>query len=409
MPSRAESGRLAPVRVVDVEVTSSVEPLAGLERYVGVQALLRRRGVPVGWTPLPVEGGRVPPDAIRRAIEACSRGESGPGPVETPPSVTVAVCTRDRPVELDRCLGSLEQLDLPGVDLLVVDNAPAGDATERLVRRSHSGVRYVREPIPGLDHARNRAIAEASGEILAFTDDDVVVDAGWARAIATAFAADAEVMAVTGLVVPWELDTDAQILFERYRSFGRGFAPMRVQADPAGGAIAWRLGDIGRLGTGANMAFRREVFGRVGPFDPALGSGTAARGGDDLEMLFRLLKAGYVVRYEPRAFVRHRHRREVRELQAQMWDSGVAFSASLVRSVRRYPEERGAAFRLWTWWATKLLYRAIRPSARPAATLRALAFAELKGVLQGLGRYRLEDEAHRPVPSIPYTRMTEAS
>ncbi|MBA3555788.1 MAG: glycosyltransferase family 2 protein, partial [Gemmatimonadales bacterium] len=312
MPPRADAGRLAPVRVVDLELTVPVGTLTGLERYVELQALVRRHGVPLGWMALPVTGGEVSREAIQAAVDARWMRSSGPERVAPAPlpSVTVAVCTRDRPDDLARCLDALVRLDLPAVELLVVDNAPTNDRGERVVRGRHPRVRYVREPEPGLDHARNRAIVEATGEILAFTDDDVVVDPAWARALAEAFAGDPEVVAVTGLVVPWELETDAQVLFERYRSFARGFVPGRVKMDPSTGSMGWRYGNTGRFGTGANMAFRREVFGRVGPFDPALGPGTISRGGDDLEMLFRLLKAGGALRYEPRAVVRHRHRRE---------------------------------------------------------------------------------------------------
>ena len=65
------------------------------------------------------------------------------------------------------------------------------------------------------ESARNRAILEAKGEIIAYTDDDVVADPGWIKALATVFAEDPDVMAVTGLVVPFELETEAQVLFER--------------------------------------------------------------------------------------------------------------------------------------------------------------------------------------------------
>ena len=93
--------------------------------------------------------------------------------------------------------------------------AATGDATESVVR-AFPRWRYVCEPQPGLDRARNRAIAESRGEIVAFTDDDVEVDPGWVRAAAIHFA-NPEVMAVTGLVEPAELETRAQERFEIYR------------------------------------------------------------------------------------------------------------------------------------------------------------------------------------------------
>ena len=146
-----------------------------------------------------------------------------PYTVDLLPLVTVAVCTRDRTAQLAGCLDSLGRLDYPALDVLVVDNAPSDPATARLVGERYPQVRYVCEPRPGLNWARNRAIAEARGEIIAYTDDDVVVDPGWVRALAHVFAQHPEVMAVTGLVVPYELETEAQMFFERYGGFGRGF------------------------------------------------------------------------------------------------------------------------------------------------------------------------------------------
>ncbi len=335
-------------------------------------------------------------------LEPAPSGSSDPdaGAPAALPSVTVAVCTRDRTADLTRCLASLERLDYPSLDLLVVDNAPSSDATRDEVAR-HRRVRYVREPRPGLDWARNRAIAAATGEILVFTDDDVEVDAGWIRAIVRAFRQDRSVAAVTGLVVPGELETDAQILFERYRSFGRGFAPRRV-APAAGVAMATEYGAAGDYGTGANMAFRREVFERIGTFDPALDVGTPARGGGDLEMFFRVLKSGYALVYEPRAIVHHRHRRTIAELRRQIEDHGVSFSAYIVRSAWAYPDERLAFVRLACWWYMKTAFRILWPKAEPAGALRRLGIAELRGCAVGLTRYPLSRRAAARVAALTY-------
>ncbi|MEP6688991.1 MAG: glycosyltransferase, partial [Gemmatimonadales bacterium] len=256
-----------------------------------------------------------------------------PNPAEgsgAAPSVTVAVCTRDRPEDLARCLDALQALRYPALELLVVDNAPATDDTERLVR-ARAGVRYVREPAPGLDWARNRAIAEATGDVIAFTDDDVVVDPDWAGALAAVFRDDPRAGAVTGLVRPLELETEAQRLFERYRSFARGSARLRAMVPPGTESVAARYGMSGSFGTGANMAFRRRLFDEFGGFDPCLGAGTVTRGGDDLEIFFRVVKTGWALVYEPAAVVHHRHRREMAELMGQIRDHGISFSSYVVR------------------------------------------------------------------------------
>src|SRR5262249_40184507 len=139
------------------------------------------------------------------------------------PSATVAVCTRGRPDDLEQCLTSLTHLDYPSLRVLVVDNAPDDDAVETLVRTQASPIDYVCEPRPGLDWARNRAIVEATTDVLAFTDDDAIAEPGWLKALVGPMVEDPGVMVTTGLVVPLELETEAQHLFERHGGLGRGF------------------------------------------------------------------------------------------------------------------------------------------------------------------------------------------
>ena len=307
------------------------------------------------------------------------------------PVVTVAVCTRNRASQLAPCLDALQSLDYPSdrLDIVIVDNAPADDRTERAVRSRGPRLRYVQEPRPGLDWARNRAILEARGAIVAFTDDDVIVDVGWVRAIAQVFAEEPDAMCVTGLVLPEELDTAAQVLFEQYGGFARGFSRRYAQIDRAGRQRATPLhGGTGKFGTGANMAFRRTAFDRIGPFDPALDVGTDTNGGGDLEMFFRVIKEGKLLVYEPAAVVRHRHRREYAELRTQVTNNGIGFYSYLVRSARAYPDERGAIVRLGIWWLwfwslRRLVVSLVRPRRFP----RDLILAEMWGSIRGLRRY----------------------
>ena len=194
-------------------------------------------------------------------------------------------------------------------------------------------------------------------------------------------------MCVTGLVVPDEIDTPAQALFETYGGFGRGFARSVFRVAP--GERAARLyGGTGRFGTGANMAFRRSFFELEGLFDPALDVGTPTNGGGDLEMFFRVLKSGHALVYEPAAIVRHRHRRDYASLRQQLANNGVGFYAYLVRTAQAYPAERFAILRLgvwWLWWwnVRRLLRGLVRPQAFPLD----LILAEFKGSVVGLRRY----------------------
>jgi O-antigen biosynthesis protein len=403
-----------PLKVLDIELHQPLEDLEGFHGYEAVQALVRLCGKPMGYVRIPLTEGYSPATTVCRAImerhstrivEQLLRDEptsaqrdalrlpnlisaSRRDDQQLLPLVTVAVCTRDRTAQLAECLAALDALDYPALDLLVIDNAPSSRATADLVRARYPQVRYVCEARPGLNWARNRAIAEARGEIIAYTDDDVVVDRGWVRALAGVFAEEAAVMAVTGLVVPYELETEAQLLFEQYGGFGRGFARRwyGLNRDRYGrGVLPLRAG---RFGTGANMAYRCNVFGRLGGFDPALDVGTVTQGGGDLEMFFRVLKAGYTLVYEPSALVRHRHRRDYAQLRTQITNNGMGLYAYLTRGALTYRDERWAFLRLglwWLWWwnIRRLCISFVHPSRFP----RQLILGELRGSLLGPGRY----------------------
>jgi GT2 family glycosyltransferase len=405
-----------PIKVVEVELSAGLAAFNGLHDYISLQALVRLHGAPLGWVSLPLANGRCSAAALSKAILAqhswpiirhlVADGLAAPlGPdglrlealleQEHPrytgalPSLTVAVCTRERPDDLARCLEALEQLSYPTLELLVVDNAPRTEATRELVAR-YPQVRYVCEPRPGLDWARNRAIMEARGEVIAFTDDDVVVDAGWAQALGQVFGESAEVMAVTGLVVPYELETEAQLLFERYGGFSRGFERQwhRLDIEDKRHAVSF-YGWAGMFGTGANMAFRRSLFERIGLFDTALDVGTVTNGGGDIEMFFRVMKEGYTLVYEPNALVRHRHRRDYASLRTQIANNGVGFSAYMVRSALAYSDERIGFARMWLrWlrdWHLRRVFRSFKGTERFP---RDMILAELWGYFVGLQRYQ---------------------
>jgi GT2 family glycosyltransferase len=393
-----------------------IRAIESLDGYDRLQALVRLHGTPIGYVNVPVTNGCCTGRTIGKAIFEqhakaivhhllCDSLAVGGGLpewsiedlLEVPhpvysgalPKVTVAVCSRDRTVDLARCLDSLKHLDYPDLDLLVVDNSPSNGATERLLRNTYPNIRYVREPRPGLNWARNRAILEAKGEIIAYTDDDVVVDPGLIRALAIVFAEDPDVMAVTGLVVPFELETEAQILFEKFGGFGRGFEPKwyRMGRGAEKGAAILH-GGAGKFGTGANMAYRRTLFDRIGFFDPALDVGTPTGGGGDLEMFFRVIKEGYTLVYEPDALVRHVHRRDHAGLRSQLMGWGTGFYAYLVRNALVYPHEAIGFLRLGLWWLwSRNIRRFLVSLLNSPPKKRSLVIAELLGSLVGVVRY----------------------
>ena len=179
---------------------------------------------------------------------------SGEDPTESLPEISVIVCTRDRPRSLCRCLASLTRLDPGAGEVIVVDNASRTEETREIVSRTP--FRYVREERPGLNWARNRGADEARHDIVAYVDDDVRVDPGWIRGIARGFRSP-DVDAVTGLVVPAEMETRPQHLFEIYGGMGKGMEGRCFRGASMSPRALIRAQDVG---VGANMAFRRPLY-----------------------------------------------------------------------------------------------------------------------------------------------------
>ena len=321
----------------------------------------------------------------RVAAAPCRAGRSRL--LADPPAVSVVVATHNRPELLRQCLDSLLRTDYPRLEVLVVDNAPADDAAEELVRggRYPARVRYLREPVAGLARAHNRALAEVRGAITAFTDDDTMVDPDWPAALASAFAGSARIGCVTGLILPAELETRAQAGLQQHGGYDKGFGPRDWSlADPPADPLFPFT--AGRFGSGANMAYRTGLLRRLGGFDPATGTGTPARGGDDLLGFFRVLVAGATLGYRPDALVWHRHSRSPDALPAQAFGYGAGFGAFLAAAVaaepgmlpalaRRLP--RGALF------AATRRSGAGRPEDGAGDWDRRLTTLELRGLLYG--------------------------
>ncbi|MFE9650468.1 glycosyltransferase family 2 protein [Streptomyces sp. NPDC006365] len=411
-----------PARVVDVDLARPYEfrPPGGLgliQPVAPVLALVRLRGHPLGmvatsgdttttggpdglWLSVAesacrqfaVRVARHP--AAREVAEPPSAGLPGmrlPLPRYTPrpralartPFVSVIVATHNRPELLRDCLNSLLRMNYPRFEVIVVDNAPADDASERLIREEYGRrLRYIREPTAGLARAHNRGLAAAHGRIAAFTDDDTLVDPDWLSAVVESFAQDPAISCVTGLIVPAELETAAQAALERHGQFAKGYVRR-----------TWSLHDppedplfpftAGRFGSGTNMAFLVEPLrGRLG-FDPATGTGTPAYGGDDLLAFFRVLTAGHTIAYQPDAIVWHRHRRAPEALDNQAFGYGAGLGAYLTGALLHEPRMIPALLRRLPRGIRYATSRAHGRAQLDTAWSRRLALLELRGLLYG--------------------------
>jgi len=295
---------------------------------------------------------------------------------------SVVVCTRDRPVQLSGALQALLALDPQPLEVVVVDNAPVDDEVRRVVD-GFPGVRYVREPRPGLSAARNTGVRASRGELIAFTDDDARPSPTWLARLASAFDDgddDPWVGVVTGLVVPDELGSDGARAFEQMGGLGRGFRT-RDHDFASFEATRRRTVPVWDFGAGANMSVRRRVLELVGGFDERLGAG-AAGCSEDSELWYRVLAAGFTCRYEPAAEVVHRHREDldgVRE-QAKAYLRGhVAALAVQFARHRQLGEVRRAVVSLPRFYGRRLL-----KSALPGAAPEPVLHAELAGCLTGV-------------------------
>jgi GT2 family glycosyltransferase len=418
-----------PIKIIDLELSQPLSDAVNLDDYDYIWALVRYMTVPLGFIKMPIVEGRIPTQSIIKKVirkyhkkihsvaiqknfklftsEKIINISEVLGQVEKTENflipITVIVCTRDRPADLEICLNSLMQIEYPNLEILVVDNAPTDNSTKELVSKFLK-VKYVLEPRPGLDWARNKAATEARGEIIAYTDDDTIVDKNWIKALAELFENDEQIMAVTGLVLPYEIESEPQLLFEKYGGFSRGFDRKWYKKKRNNKKAAKDFIGSGKFGTGANMAFRKEIFKKVGFFDPALDVGTVTNGGGDLEMFFRVLMEGYCLVYEPRAIVWHRHRRDRDKLEVQLENNGIGFYSHLVRCFLAYPTERISIAYFGVWWffywsIRRLIISIVSPSLFP----RDLIIKELFGSIKGLFRYKKSFKKAQTIDSELYS------
>lgn len=256
------------------------------------------------------------------------------------PLISVIIATRERVQSLERTLNSLFEQIYPQFEIILVDNAPKTSATHDFFMSNQAGflsrnieLKYVREDVPGLAIAHNRGIEAVRGSIVAFTDDDVLLDKYWLAEIRRGFQRSSKVGCVTGLVMPLELETPAQVLFEEFGGFTKGFTPQiydRAGFRPHEPLFPYAAG---RFGTGANMAFRTEYLQNAGGFEPALGIGTPALGADDMAAFYEVIRRGYQLVYQPSALVFHQHRQTMQQLRRQMSGYGVGLTAFLAKCV----------------------------------------------------------------------------
>ncbi len=371
-------------KTLDLDLAEPVPSVWGMERYEKLYVLVRFRDSVLGWVTVDRPEGQpvVTADRLYESLVAKSiwplsqallkaRLAPAASPAAPPPISVVIVCSQGRSTQLIACLSALEAATYPRAEVIVVDAYPGAEAVEETARRFKAS--YVRSDHPGLNAARNRGIAAARHEIVAFTLDRARPDRNWLRRLGRMFL-QPNVQAVTGLVAPAELGTLAQhrLEFDFGAQFGLQETAFRIE----------ELGEAGLLwarhvGAGANMAIRRTVFASIGGFDPRL-----SRHGDgsgDLEMLHRLIARGHPVHYQPGAITWLTHERSDAALPRRLYENGRDYGVYLLTCWRT---GTCGAWTLLRFAAKDWLYgRIVKRFIRPHGIPRRLILDELRGAL----------------------------
>jgi glycosyltransferase involved in cell wall biosynthesis len=241
--------------------------------------------------------------------------------------MSVIICTYNRCESLERTLKSFTEISVPEGsvwELILVDNN-SKDKTKLFVEEFKKdcklNIEYIFEEKPGLSHARNQGIKQAKGEIIAFTDDDVIVDRYWLLNIQKAFN-EHGVSCVGGRILPiWEIPKPEWLIPQLHYILAlldRGDKPFYLESP-----IIW----------GANFAVKASVFEKYGVFNIKLGRiPERLFAGEETDFVGRLLNEGEKVLYYPNAIVYHcipRDRISKKYFRRWKYDQGILKASTL--------------------------------------------------------------------------------
>jgi GT2 family glycosyltransferase len=281
-------------------------------------------------------------------------------------NISVVICTCNRAESLEKTLWALSEASVPegcALEIVIVDNRST-DSTRAVVEafRDASGlpVIYAYEPLPGLSHARNRGLREAKGAIIAFTDDDVIVDRSWLREI----------------LRECRSGEDAAMIFGQTRRYSEAMPYLSIKEGRARECFAFPCSPWS-VGHGNNMILKRDLVATVGNFDPRFGPGARVGAASDTEYVYRVLKAGRKILYVPSIIVYHNDGRISGDaVRRREWEYAKGRGAFYCKHVLRRDV-----------WAAKMMYwefRSLVGALSGNAERRRKAVRNLAGVARGI-------------------------
>ena len=257
-----------------------------------------------------------------------------------PRSVSVVVTTRGNPPSLEGCLRSVLQSAYDDFDVIVVDHGPPSPDTPRMLVTQFPGerrLRYLEEPWSSSSTARNTALAQTTATVVAFIDDDVVLDAHWIRRSVEALLCEDGVVCVTGRSASPQVGDATGFALQLG---AEGWERRTYCRSDRGNGHPLLSCTAGGFGAGASPVMLTHVARELGGFDVALGPATPACGGEHIDVLVRLMQRGYTIAYEPSAIVWREHPARAEARRRQIYRYGIGLGAIISKRIIAGPGRR---------------------------------------------------------------------
>ena len=230
--------------------------------------------------------------------------------------ISVLIATRNRPSQIEKCLYSISKSDFTNYEIILIDQSDDDRTKTILPGGILNKIKYIKMEQRGKSRALNKALKIAKGDVFAFTDDDCIVDRHWLKEIKVFLKESPEVAGVFGNILPYQPGSN----------LGK-ICPATFTGKPS------RHNDIGilhyrDLGSGGNMALRKQVFGKVVSFREWLGVGSLSSAGEETEVIFRLLLNKFTLATNTKMIVYHNRwlsSKEERVLQSKYTCGIMAF------------------------------------------------------------------------------------